>query len=424
MHYLGEAGAGENRRTSQRVIHEENIKRLFNLLNSHRELSRTDLARLTGLSPTTVSALVDELLRQNLAVEAGYARTMQTGRKPINLHIHANGRQIPVFSLSRWGIRYTLYNLGMEVLESMFVGHDSGCYGGFQEDAADPYPNAGPDYAELIADILLSRSKCFRADLALVICVNYPGIYLAEQHVFSLSSMHVSFCEDSMKALEERMGLPVFIGNSAQSSAYAEKKYLEAAGQGTDDLIYVLVWDGVGTGIVEKGKIYMGREGFCGEMGHVSVNYRGKRCVCGGRGCLEQYVNVEAIISRVAQLVDFHPLELLPTDPAQLTLEKIGRAYEAGEKEIVSLLDDVAAQLFAGMYSTMCITGIARMYIGGGIERLGARFLDQLRLMAENAGGGLLSRRMCIDYGHISSEDIGRGIAEYYIDKVFEIGKR
>lgn len=422
MHYLGEGGISPGKKTNQRRIREENLRQLFNLLHRYREISRSDLVRLTGLSPTTVSALVDELLRDDLALEAGYARTMQTGRKPINLRIHAGGRQIPVFSLSRWGVRYNLYNLGMEVLESLYVEFDSRRYGGFDENAPDPYPEAGADYADLMADILLNRSKHFCQEKALVICVNFPGIFLRDQSIYTLSSMHVSFTEGSLRALEERMGLRVFIGNIAQSMAYAEMKHLQRSGQDTGSLVYVLVWDGVGTGLVREGRVHVGYDSFSGELGHVSINYRGKRCVCGGRGCLEQYVNVDAIISRVAQMVEFHSINLLPNDPARLTLEKIGAAYAAGEEAIVNLLDEVAAQLFAGMYSTMCVTGISRMYIGGGIEQLGERFLNRLQDAAQSEGVGLLSRRMKIDYGHTSPDDVGRGIAEYYIDKVFKIG--
>ena len=179
MNYLSERQSSAERLTNQQIIKEENIKHLFNLLNRNRDMARADLVRVTGLSPTTVSALVDELVREGLVLEAGYARTMQTGRKPINLCINAAGRQIPVFSLGRYGVRYTLYNLKMEPLETLFLNHSAEQYGGFDVDAPDPNPDASADYAELIRDILLRRSKLYQPEIALAVCVSFPGIYLS-----------------------------------------------------------------------------------------------------------------------------------------------------------------------------------------------------------------------------------------------------
>ena len=201
MYYLSGPGNGAEKLTNQQLIKEENIKCLFNLLNRNRSMARADMVRVTGLSPTTVSALVDDLVRENLVVETGYARTMQTGRKPINLRINASGRQIPVFSFSRWGVRYTLYNLQMEVLETLFVSHNADRYGGFEENADDPNPDAGGDYAAIIRDVLLGHSRFYRPEIALVIGICFPGIYLPEKRAFSLSAMHVSLSHDTLAAL-------------------------------------------------------------------------------------------------------------------------------------------------------------------------------------------------------------------------------
>lgn len=427
MHYLSEPDGGIEKLTNQQLIKEENIKCLFNLLNRNRELARADMVRMTGLSPTTVSALVDELVRENLVVETGYARTMQTGRKPINLRINGAGRQIPVFSFSRWGVRYTLYNLQLEVLESIFVPHDAERYGGFAADAEDTNPEAGADYAELIRDILLNRAQLYHPEIALVICISFPGIYLPEQRIFSLSAMHISLRLDTLSALEKEIGVPLFFGNSSQSLAYAEKKRLDSIESLTDDLIYVNVCEGVGAGIIAGGEIFNGKDNFAGEIGHVTINYNGKPCSCGGRGCLEQYVNVDAVIERAAQIAAFKPVAAfgaLKERDAKLTLEMIGAAYDSGDDEIISAIDNVAAQLFAGIYSVVCVTGIRRVIIGGGIEKLGDGFLKRLRFLAKRTHGNVLMHGLTFDYGSITVENSGIGVAEYFIDKKFEIGRR
>ena len=428
MNYLSERQSSAGRLTNQQIIKEENIKHLFNLLNRNRDMARADLVRVTGLSPTTVSALVDELVREGLVLETGYARTMQTGRKPINLCINAAGRQIPVFSLGRYGVRYTLYNLKMEPLETLFLNHSAEQYGGFDVDAPDPNPDASADYAELIRDILLRRSKLYQPEIALAVCVSFPGIYLSEKKLFSLSTLHISIRREVMEELEKELGVTLFFGNSSQSLAYAEKKRLDGMGQQEENLIYVNVCDGVGAGIISEGEVFTGKDGFAGEIGHVSINYRGRPCSCGGRGCLEQYVNLDAVVDHVSQIAAFKPVEtflkLRQGQPGKLTPEMIGCACDAGEREICEAIDNVAAQLFAGIYSVVCVTGIRRVIIGGGIERLGGSFLQRLRSMSGQRCGNLLMHGLTFDYGHIPPEDSGLGLAEYYIDKRFEILRR
>lgn len=428
MHYLSEPEAAGERLTNQQLIKEENIKCLFNLLNRNREMARADMVRVTGLSPTTVSALVDELVRENLVVETGYARTMQTGRKPINLRINAAGRQIPVFSLSRWGVRYTLYNLQLEPMESLFVPHDAGRYGGFAENAEDPNPDAGADYARIIGDVLRRQAQLYHPEIALVVCICAPAIYLPEKRAFSLSAMHISLGYDALAALERELRVPLFFGNSSQSLAYAEKKQLNLIGDETDDLIYVNVCEGVGAGIIAGGEIFTGKDNFAGEIGHVTINYNGRPCSCGGRGCLEQYVNVDAVIGQVRQIAAFRPVETLERlqamYPGEMTLQMIGAAYDAEEKEIVNAVNNVAAQLFAGIYSAVCLTGIRRVIVGGGIEGLGQGFLQRLRFLAKRTNGNLLMHGLTFDYGRVNAENSGIGVAEYFIDKKFEIGHR
>lgn len=423
MRYLSEHNNEVEKLTNQQMIKEENIKCLFDLLNRNYEMARADMVRVTGLSPTTVSALVDELVRANLVVETGFAQTMQTGRKPINLRINAAGRQIPVFSFSRWGVRYTLYNLNLEELENIFVPHDSERYGGFSLNANQPDPDAGADYADIMRDVLLNRSQLYHPEIALVVCICFPGIYLPEQHQLSLSAMHVSLRMEILESLEKELNVPFFFGNSSQSLAYAEKKRLDAEGSATDDLIFVNVCEGVGAGIISNGEIFSSRSNCAGEIGHVSINYNGRPCSCGSRGCLEQYVNVDAVLQCATQIAAFRAGKrdsYLP-ESGVITLESIGKAYEAGDLEIIDAVDHIAAQLFTGIYSAVCLTGIRRVIIGGGIEKLGSGFLNRLRFLAKRTDGNVLMHGITFDYGRTSVEKVGVGVAEYFIDKKFRI---
>lgn len=421
MRYLREHGEIRNQRGSQQKIRDENLKWIFRLLYKHCELSRSDLTRMTGLSPTTVSALVDVLIKEHLALEAGYAQTIATGRKPINLQICGSGRQIPVFTLGRKSVRYTLYNLQLDVLESMVIPMDSMRCWNRDDSAREGFPDVGREYAELIVRVLTGRSLRFSRERALALCITYPGRQEADGSLV-MPGMRASIRPEHFYRLEDELRLPLFLGGVAQAMAYAEKRYLELENGDDEDLVYIAVRDSVGLGTAGR-EMDDRAERCCSEFGHMTVNYRGRTCYCGRKGCLEQYVSVDAIIARIEQAASFHPCEMLPADADRITLDMIGRAYDAGERGVAIAMNEVAEQLYAGIHNAVCFTGIRRVFLGGGIERLGPGFLECIRMYAANTDG-LLGLQPEIAYGHIAIEDAGRGIARYYIENVYQPGKR
>ncbi len=94
------------------------------------------------------------------------------------------------------------------------------------------------------------------------------------------------------KILGERLGCPVYLENDANAAALAEWRF--GAGQGASDMVYLTMSTGVGGGLILGGRLYRGRIGSAGELGHVPVEWPGERCACGLRGCLEAYTGGRA----------------------------------------------------------------------------------------------------------------------------------
>lgn len=417
MQYLSEAMRLENRLTAQQLIREDNLKRLFALLRETPSLSRVDLARRAHLSPTTVSALVDDLVNAGFVSETGCLHSSATGRRPIGLRLEPRARLLPVFSLNRWGVRYSLLDLGCETIETMFVSHASDRYAALPRDQAAK--QAGEDYAALFEDILKNRSQLYDPSRACAVLISFPGMYLEDEELYSMSAMGTAISRESLLKLEQRLGVAVFLGNSAVSMAYAEKTHLNDAGVDVSDLIYIYVCEGVGAGIIVGGEIFLGANGHAGEIGHVTVDYRGKPCFCGGRGCLEQYVNLDAVLARVKQAAAESSctrlLDMAEDSCDNITLEMVGRAFEMGIPPVREALTEVARMLFAGIYGAACITGVRNIVLGGGIERLGDGFLDALR--DQCVGQGEVIPAMRFSYATTGFRGDSLGIARYFVDK-------
>ncbi len=404
----------EPRISNQQTIKQKNIKLLFKHIQAEPGTTRAQLARKTALSPTTVSTLVDELVQGELVQETGPANTHSAGRKPITLQINPQGRQLALFSLSSWGIHFELYNLALEVLDTGFFAHSTASYQGFAQGAEAADPDVGNDYMAFI-QTLLTGSASYDPARLLAICITYPGIYLEREEAFTSTAMQVSLSAASVIGLEERLNVPVFLGNSSMCRAYAEKKVLDSPRNSISDLIYMNVCDGLGAGIIAGGVFLKGREHNAGEVGHVSIDYRGKRCACGLRGCVEQYVNIEAVTQRVRRALEE------TSDHEPLTLEAIGALCLQGNAAVREVVDDVAAMLFTAIYSTVCITGVKRVVIGGGIEQLGDYFLEKLRSISRETPRDTLARGIDISYTRAGLNGDSQGIAQFYLDHVFAI---
>ena len=403
MHYLSDYRDCAARPVNPRQ-NEEKLKRLFDLLYETGEMARADLARAMGLSPTTVSALVEELMRMGLVMETGYAPAVQGGRRAINLRIHAQGRQIPSFTICKERVRYELYNLGMELLESIDLPYDGG------------------DFAQLVTETLFSRSNCFSKQLAAGVCVCIPGIYRPERRAF----VHWNggmLGMDALERLEAELCVPLFIGNEMHCLTYSEA--MRHPDSEADGLIYVRVGKRVEACFYVNGDVYTGKDNYAGQLGHVSIDYRGRPCSCGGRGCLERYVNTDAVRERIMEVAALKRSWMLN----QLTGGDIGRletgmtadAYEAGDPVVVEVINGIADQLFAGLYAMVNITGVGHIVLGGDVARMSGRFMEHMRTLARQATGSHILRGIRIDYSQTEEHAVSRGLVGYYVRKRLEI---
>jgi glucokinase len=123
----------------------------------------------------------------------------------------------------------------------------------------------------------------------------FPGIFSLDQQRILQSPNYAELDNfDLIPALSEFIEVPFWVNNDANMAAFGEYKC--GAGQGAHSLIFLTVGTGLGAGIILDGKLWRGKCGFAGELGHVTVNPEGERCNCGGQGCLETEVSAPKIV--------------------------------------------------------------------------------------------------------------------------------
>jgi glucokinase len=130
------------------------------------------------------------------------------------------------------------------------------------------------------------------------------------------------------RRLAELTGLPTHVDNDAKALALAEGWV--GAARGRADYLAMVVSTGVGGGLVVDGRLLQGREGNAGHIGHVVVEPDGRRCGCGGRGCLEAEASGTAIAAATGR-----PAAEAPPEVVTHTGTLVGRAIAS----VANLLD-------------------------------------------------------------------------------------
>ncbi|MCY3548352.1 MAG: ROK family protein [Gemmatimonadetes bacterium] len=179
----------------------------------------------------------------------------------------------------------------------------------------------------------------------------------------------------------EACGLPVTLDNDANCFTYGE--WWMGAGRGSRRLVGITLGTGIGGGIVIDGEIHHGASGAAGEVGHMSIDFRGRRCPCGARGCIEAYASGPAIAVRAVEAIadggDSILASMVGGDLGEITAEIVCRAAAAGDPHADGVVRDTARILATAVTNLIHLLNPDAVVIGGGVANAGDRLLRPLR---------------------------------------------
>ncbi|MBE6701436.1 MAG: ROK family protein [Ruminococcaceae bacterium] len=181
-----------------------------------------------------------------------------------------------------------------------------------------------------------------------------------------------------VKMLENEFHLPVKLANDATCAIYGE--FYAGFGQKYDNFIMITLGTGVGGGIVLNNKIYMGKNGNAGEIGHIIIKYDGLQCPCGQIGCYEQYASVTALIRQTKTAIENNPDSLLAKSAGyKISGRTAFDAMKKGCPVAAKVVDDYINYIAIGIKSLVRIFQPDAIVLGGAISNEGDNLLLPLR---------------------------------------------
>ena len=185
-----------------------------------------------------------------------------------------------------------------------------------------------------------------------------------------LYSCNLGFRNTDLRALVgARLGKEVYVENDANAAAFGE--VLAGAGKGYRDVVVVTLGTGVGGGIIIDGKIYTGFN-FCGaELGHTVIQYGGRQCGCGRKGCFEAYSSATALINMTRESMEAHRdskmWEICSGSIDNVDGKTAFDGWRAGDKAASDVVDMYISYLGCGLTNIVNTFQPEVLLIGGGI---------------------------------------------------------
>ncbi len=171
--------------------------------------------------------------------------------------------------------------------------------------------------------------------------------------------------------LKSEFGVPALVTNDANAAAVGEMVYGSA--KDLKDFIVITLGTGLGSGIVCNGQLVNGKHGIAGELGHTTVNYAGRYCNCGKRGCLETYVSATGIKRSVYKLLADHlePSELREISFDNLNTTMITDAALRGDIVAREAFEYTGRILGTKLAETVMHTDPEAIFLFGGLSLAG-----------------------------------------------------
>ena len=359
------------KKTADQVfVREHNLSSVLRLIHTQSPISRAKLAVITGLNKSTVSSLVDELLSRKLVHETG-SNSGGAGRPATLLEMNPQAGLIIGVEL---GVDF------VSVAVTDFLGN---ILWRRREDA-----NPNEDQDKMINQTLRIVKEAMTAGKKKN--TRFIGLGLATPGTVDLKEGVLIFAPNLHwrnvpfgKIFTEHTKLRVFVENDANAAAIAE--HLFGTARHCQDFLFVFAGVGIGGGLFLNGRLYRGKNGYAGEIGHSPIMAEPSQtvCHCGNRGCWETYANQYSIIQRVQARLEVKRTSIIPKLIAEqnspITIAIIKQAADAGDREAIDSFTEAGHAMGQGFAGLINIFNPEKIILGGPLSIAGEYLLPGIK---------------------------------------------
>lgn len=325
----------------QSTIKYNNMKMILDIIRDSREVSRSEIARMTGMSPTSATRIVGSL------EECGLVRDMAAvsngvGRKAVMLDVEENAFYCIGLDISETNLKLCILNFGGQIVAR---GAAPAPGDSFQpEEIVEIFYRM---YQRLAIQAKIPMEKVAAIGAGAVGTVDSKTGEVIFGDLIRWSHVPIG------QMIEARFGLPTYVDNDVKCAIIGDCSTPPI--KGADDVVLLSFGCGVGGAVIHRGRLVRGSINSAGEIGHTIVDYTdGRLCSCGRRGCAAAYLTKDQIIQQAAK-----------SCPGISSLEEIMAAWERREPWAEALLDRISTYMAITVSNAACFLNPRNMILGG-----------------------------------------------------------
>jgi predicted NBD/HSP70 family sugar kinase len=341
-------------------VQEMNRSLIIRLLQRSRTISRADLAKRSGLKQATITNIINDFINWGLVEETGLIEG-EKGRRSIGLGMRCENYKVISVRLSRKYFHIAVFDVSGKQYQLKQYAIDS------QEELELLLETISKELKKIIA--------AFSNDRILGIGIAIPGpLTKAEGSIVFFTGFVKWQNIDITKHLKSELGLPVYLEQDANAASLAEWTAIEDHNE-NETVLCIMVGQGIGAGIVDSGKLLLGKLGIAGEIGHMSLQYDGPKCECGNYGCMDVFCSTSAVLREIRSSINDFPNSVLSS---RCTIGDVIAAYRDGDELAKKVINKAARYLGYGIASLTNVINPGTIIIGDEMSKAGEAFLNEI----------------------------------------------
>ena len=392
------------------IFRKRNFLAILNVLQQNNRISRVEIAKITGLTPATVSNITNKLLELKLIHVIGTGSS-KGGRRPLILEFHPEAFYLAGLKI---GISKTIAIImdlhGKILLKKRLPS--------FEERAGS---SVFKDILDLVHQVIAGSGVPLEKIMG--IGVSFPGLVDVEKGV-GVYAPRIPEWRDVplVELIRKEFSMFCTLENDSRASALGEARF--GAGRGYRNSFFINMGPGIGSGIIVNGDLYRGSNTTAGEFGHITVNPTGPECVCGNRGCLEVMASGLSIVYSAMRAVDSGRRtvirDMVCKGGERITADMVVRAAREGDGVARSLIREAANYVGMALADVINLLNPDAVIIGGDLS-FDETFLEAVKTTVRERSFtfGLAETKIC--FSSLGEDASCIGAAALVLDNIFDL---
>ncbi|MBM7599039.1 putative NBD/HSP70 family sugar kinase [Virgibacillus halotolerans] len=337
-----------NLKYDQKNVREYHYFLLLNLIQKHKQISRSQLASLTMISNTTVGKIVKQLIEDKLIVEVGQ-REGDVGRRATILEINPKGAYIIGVDIDLNTIKIAYVTLDGMVIKKQNFNFD------VQQPAEFVLDKIATGITSLVSDMSVADAeKILAVGISIPGLVSWPDGKILTVPQFSWNNIPIK------EYLKKELGFHVYVDNHVRAELLAESLFGSMVEY--SDAVCLYIGSGVGSAIMVNNEILRGQRNTLGEIGHMTLDPNGALCDCGRLGCLQTFLCSSEIEKQTMRSID-----------------EVSWAYEEGKDWAVKIIGRAKSYLGLAISNIICMYNPSAVLLAGPM-------IEQFPILVEDLG--------------------------------------